>query len=203
MSAVRGSAAELVEQIKRKAPEYLDLLTAVTISEFEKAFDAILGKAISLLETNKKNFESLGEEGLTAVLAAGLSIPGLTVTQETNSNGHVDITIEADYCSPARKKLGEAKIYDGPQYHIDGLQQLLGRYTTGRETRGLLIAYVRKPNISGLIEKLREKLDEDLPMKQKGKTEDHILNWSFISTHVHDCGDDLQIGHIGCNLHVA
>ena len=33
---------------------------------------------------------------------------------------HVDITITADHCVPVRKKLGEAKIWDGPEYHIKG-----------------------------------------------------------------------------------
>ena len=129
-----------------------------------------LGKAVDVLEQNKKNFDTLDEEGLSAALAGKLSIPGLTVSQEKHSNGHVDITIEADHCSQVRRKLGEAKIYDGPKYHLKGLEQLLGRYTTGREGRGLLIVYVRKKDITGLVTKLREKMDANLPMKQKGKT---------------------------------
>ena len=155
-----------------------------------------------MLETNKKNFRTLDEEGLSGTLAVALSTPGLTVTQETNSNGHVDITIEADHCLPTRKKLGEAKIYDGPAYHLAGLNQLLGRYTTGREGRGLLIVYVRKRDISILVKKLRDKMDKEFPHKQKGKTKDHVLKWSFISTHHHACGDDLQVSHIGCNLYM-
>jgi len=196
------SAENLVDRIKRKAPEYLDLLTADTDAEFEAAFDAILGKAIASLEEDKKNFNELGEDALSGVLAKALSMPGLTVTRETHSNGHVDLTIEADHCVPARKKLGEAKIYNGPKYHVKGLQQLLGRYTTGREGRGLVIVYVRKKDIAGLFKKLRQKMDSDFPMKQKGKTLDHTLKWSFLSTHAHDCGEDLQVGHIGCNLHI-
>jgi hypothetical protein len=196
------SAEALVDMIKRKAPEYLDLLTADTDEDFEAAFDAILGKAIASLEEDKTNFKTLGEDALSGVLAKALSIPGLTVTRETHSNGHVDLTIEADHCVPARKKLGEAKIYDGPEYHVKGLKQLIGRYTTGREGRGLLIVYVRKKDIAGLFKKLRQKMDSDFPMKQKGNTLDHTLKWSFLSSHDHDCGEDLQVGHIGCNLHI-
>jgi hypothetical protein len=203
MNDTKDSAAELIDRIKRKAPEYLDLLTAETDAEFEKAFDAILGKAIIHLETNKKNYKLLDEEGFSAALAGVLSIPGLTVTQETNSNGHVDITIEANQCVPARRKLGEAKIYKGPKYHVDGLEQLLGRYTTGREGRGILIVYVQKEDIAGLIRKLRQSMDKDRPMNQKGQTKDHTLKWSFVSTHGHSCGEDLQVGHIGCNLFIT
>ena len=125
------------------------------------------------------------------------------MTQEAHSNGHVDIIIEADHCTPTRTKLGEAKIYSGFKYHTAGLEQLLGRYTTGREGRGLLIIYVRQKDILGLVSKLRNQMDVILPLKQQGKTEDHILKWSFISTHAHACGDDLEVGHIGCNLHVV
>src|SRR5215470_15848345 len=105
MTDGQGTAYELIEIIKRKAPEYLDLLTAETDEEFEKAFDALLGQAVGHLEKNKANFKELDEVGLSGVLAAGLSTPGLSVSQETHSNGHVDLTIEADHCTPPRKKL--------------------------------------------------------------------------------------------------
>jgi hypothetical protein len=201
MKISKGTALDLVDQIHRKAPEYLDLLTAGTDDEFELAFDAVLGKAITHLETNKKNFERLDEEGLSGVLVASLSIPGLTVTPETNSNGHVDLTIEADHCVPMRKKLGEAKIYRGPAYHIQGIEQLLGRYTTGREGRGLLIVYFRKKDIAGLVKKLRQRMDDDLPFDQQGPTADYQLKWSFLSAHAHSCGENLHLSHIGCNLY--
>src|SRR4051812_25259471 len=114
----RGSVFALVDKIKRKAPEYLDLLTAQTEAEFDCAFEAILEKAVLKLESNKRNFRELDEEGLSAALALAVSIPGLVVTQEPNSNGHVDLVIEANHCVPARRKLGEAKIYKGPEYHV-------------------------------------------------------------------------------------
>lgn len=196
----RDSAARLIDLMLRKAPEYLDLLTAEADADFERAFDAILEKAVTGLETNKRNFKDLDEVGLTGTLALALSIPGLSITQETNSNGHVDLTIEADHCLPARRKLGEAKIYDGPAYHMRGIEQLLDRYTTGREGRGLMIVYFRTKDIAGLIAKLREKMDIDLPCRQRGMTVDHVLKWSFISTHCLSSGDNHEVGHIGCNL---
>jgi hypothetical protein len=121
------SLLKLIELMKQKAPSYFKLLAARTEDDFEAAFDAMLEHAVSTLEKNSKNFASLDEVGLTGVLASALSMPGLTVMQEAHSNGHVDLTIEADHCVPMRKKLGEAKIYDGPAYHISGLEQLLGR----------------------------------------------------------------------------
>jgi hypothetical protein len=202
MTVDPNSAVILFEVIGRKAPAYLDLLTAKTDEEFEVAFTALLEGVVQHLEKNKKNFEKLDEEGLSAAFAGKLSIPGLTVTQETNSNGHVDFTIEADHCSPARIKLGEAKIYSGPNYHIKGIGQLLGRYTTGRETPGLLVNYVRKKDIKGITAKLKTAMDKKLPENQTGPCEDHALRWSLVTKHEHSSGEIVSIGHIGCNLHV-
>lgn len=202
MTVDPNSAVIYFEVIGRKAPAYLDLLTAKTDEEFEVAFTALLEDVVQHLERNKKNFEKLDEEGLSAAFAGKLSIPGLTVTQETNSNGHVDLTIEADHCSPARIKLGEAKIYSGPNYHIKGIGQLLGRYTTGRETPGLLINYVRKKDIKGITAKLKTAMDKKLPENQTGPCEDHALKWSLVTKHEHSSGEIVSIGHIGCNLHV-
>lgn len=199
---VNSSADELIELIKRKAPEYLDLLTAETDSQFEAAFDVLLEKAVRHLEANKTQYAMLDEDGLSSVLAGSLAMPGLTVTRETHSNGHVDLTIHADHCRPARTKLGEAKIYDGPAYHFGGLEQLLGRYTTGREGRGLLIEYYRKSDIAVLVKKLRDKMDQDRPCNQQGSTGDHLLKWSFVSAHGHSSGETVSVGHVGCNLWV-
>jgi len=196
----KGSARDLIKLIERKAPEYLDLLTAKTDEEFENAFDAILGHGVAYIEENKKFFKELDEEGLSSVLVAKLSIPGLTVSREKNSNGHVDITIEADHSSPVRKKLGEAKIYRGPEYHYTGLEQLLGRYTTGREGRGLLVAFCRQKNIAGLFASLRQRMDVDLPSDQQGPTINHSAKWQFLSLHLHSSGEKVEVGHVGCNV---
>lgn len=196
----RDSALALIEKLKRRAPEILDLMTANSDDEFEKAFDPLIGRAVSQLEQQKDNLQSLDEVGLSGAFAMALSIPGLTVTNETHSNGHVDLFIKVDHCHPERIKLGEAKIYRGPQYHIKGLEQLLGRYTTGRETRGLLLVYYRDQGIADLVGKIRTEMDKTLPMQQQGKTIDHAIKWSFLSKHTHSSGDDNEIGHIGCNL---
>ena len=104
MNTAVDSAKDLVDMVLRKAPEYVNLLTAETTAEFESAFDTLLEKAIVRIEENKKNFLQLDEEGLSAVLAAALSIPGLTVTQETHSNGHVDLTVKAESLLAVKKE---------------------------------------------------------------------------------------------------
>ncbi|MFX4223301.1 MAG: hypothetical protein ACMVO3_21395 [Thalassobaculum sp.] len=195
-----STLSDVMQLFLQKCPTYIEIMTASTDSDFEKAFDQFLEKAISGMEMNSSNFESLNEVGLTGVLSLALTMPGIVVHQESHSNGHVDITIEADCFAASRRKLGEAKIYNGPAYHISGLSQLLGRYTTGREGRGLLVSYVRKNNVKGLIEKVRSEMDEILPSDQQGKTKDHKMKWSFITTHQHSSGELLDVAHIGCNL---
>jgi hypothetical protein len=196
----RSTAADLLRRIERKAPEYLDLLTAEDDAEVEGAFHAILDKSLRHLESNRTKLTSLDEEGLTAVLSAALSIPGLTVTQEAHSNGHVDITIDFDHCVPGRRKLGEAKIERTPSYHTKGLEQLISRYTTGRELGGLLIVYVRRPGISGRVKRLRNAMDLSKPCRQQGATRPHVLKWAFASTHVLTSGDPHEVSHVACNM---
>ncbi|GER21333.1 hypothetical protein VCH24_63820 [Variovorax boronicumulans] len=202
MTQPTSSLLDLFNLIQKKAPEYVDLLTSTDDAAFEQAFDALLEHAVHGLESSSKDFAPLDENGLTSVLALALAVPGLDIHREANSNGHVDLTIEFTYCYPLRKKLGEAKIYDGPEWHLKGLNQLLSRYTTGREGRGLLIAYVKKANIEGLIQKVRDKMDEDLPEQQQEATADHPSKWRFLSRHLHSCGAILEVGHVGCNLHL-
>ena len=139
---------------------------------------------------------------MTAALTLALSSPGVVVRQETHSNGHVDLTIEVPHCVPARRILAEAKIYNGPKYHIDGLQQLLRRYITGRDRRGLVIVYFKISGIAGAVQRVRVEMDTNLPLDQQGPTRPHVLKWSFLSVHKHSSGEHLEIGHIGCNLYV-
>jgi hypothetical protein len=201
MTANPSSVAQLFDLARGKTPAYLDLGTAETDEEFEAAFTAILEYAVQHLEKNKKNFAPLNEVGLSGAMAGALSIPGLlAVTQETNSNGHVDLMIEIVNCTPARVKLAEAKIYSSPSYHIKGIGQLLGRYTTGREMPGLLINYVRKEDIKGIIAKLKMEMNKIMPENQIGPCDDHKLKWSLTTKHKHSSGEVLSIGHIGCNL---
>ena len=201
MSKFKGTVDDLIDRMKRKAPATLDLICADTEDEFDTAFDVLLEQAIMQLEASKKDFASLGENALTAILASALRMPGLGVQLEAKSNGHVDITIEADGCFPAFKKLGEAKIANGPSYHIKGLHQLINRYTTGRESRGMVIAYFRKENIRALMEDVQKEMNDSLPCAQQGCTKDHALEWAFISTHKHSSGEDVDVVHVACNLH--
>lgn len=190
-----------VELMKKLSKETLDLVTAKTDEEYDLAFDNWLTQAIAKMESNKLNYSKLNEEGLSAVLAATLSTGEISVTQEQNSNGHVDLTIKLNNSSTQRTKLGEAKIWRGNEYHAKGLDQLLNRYTTGRECRGFVISYVKQKDIKGLFEDLRKYLDKAKPFDLEGLCLDHNIKWSFLSRHKHRSGELVAVCHLGCNLY--
>ena len=189
------------ELTKKLSRETLDLITANSDEEFDSAFDNWLTQAISRMEANKLNYSKLDENGLSSVLAASLTTGEISVTQEQNSNGHVDLTIKLNNSSTPRTKLGEAKIWRGKEYHIKGLDQLLNRYTTGRECRGFVISYVQQKDIKGLFEDLRKHIDSEKPFNLEGLCLNHNIKWSFLSNHKHNSGELITICHIGCNLY--
>ncbi len=201
MTAIDNSLLSLVEQLRRNAPELIGLLCSRNEEEFDKSLEGVLQRAVDHLEKNASLLAGLREEGISAYLVAFLNMPGLRAIQEAHSNGHVDITVEAEHYTPIRRRLGEAKIYDGPLYHVEGLEQLVGRYLTGREGGGFLVEYVRQPGIERLVEKLRSYMNVERPCSQEGDCADSDIDWAFSSNHHHDSGSLLRVLHLNCNLH--
>ena len=197
------TAEDLFDQIEASRPLAIVLATAKSSEEWTSAIERLLELAIRDLESNKTHFHELGEEALSAHIASAMRIPDIiSVVLEAHSNGHVDLTIDA-VCSPRLfRTLGEAKIEKSYAYHVKGLNQLLRRYSTGREERGFVLAYVKQKEASKRMKKIRTKMDEKRPEEQVRETTDHHIRWSFISEHQHDCGDEVQVCHVGCNLFV-
>lgn len=198
-----GSVLTLIDWIVQKlGRKYLDMATAPAEHDFDAELVSLFDKTITQLEANKSNFATLDEVALSGAVAMGLTVPGLVVTQEGHTNGHVDLTISTNYCVPTRRRLAEAKIYDGPTYHLKGLEQLFSRYMTGREGSGILIVYFRKKNVAGLVAKTRRYMDDQRPLRQRGMTTDHKLRWCFCSVHAHGSGEAIGVSHIACNLYI-
>jgi hypothetical protein len=185
-------------------PAQRDLLTAKTAPEFNAAFSTIILEAVRGLEKDTKNLGGLSEDGLSTVLALALNgTKALIVSREESSNGHVDLTFKAPLCKPPREVLGEAKIFRYYDWHESGLSQLVKRYSTGREDRGLLLEYVKLAGIKDHMKKLRADLDAKLPCNQVAKCSDHetVTQWSFCSSHKHSSGEQIEVWHFGCNLY--
>src|SRR5215813_3856725 len=123
-SVMTGSKGTLSELINRTTPAQRNLRSARTDDEFESAFEVILEQAIAALERERCNFYQLNEDALSSILVLAFNMAGLPSTREAHSNGHVDLTIDAGFGGLMKRKLGEAKIYNGPSYHVQGLEQL-------------------------------------------------------------------------------
>jgi hypothetical protein len=199
------SLREMVDQIRMRYPglEPLRLIISQTDAEFDDALEGLFEQAVDYLEKNANHLNKLDEEAISSFLIAFLNMPGVKVSQETHSRGHVDITIEAVITSPLRRRLGEAKIYNGPAYHVKGLEQLINRYTTGREGSGIVVEYIKDQGIAGLVKKIREHLDQIMPCTQNGISQDHWIKWAFITHHIHSSGEKFRVLHINCNLYTS
>ncbi|HZE70017.1 MAG TPA: hypothetical protein VE135_10895 [Pyrinomonadaceae bacterium] len=179
----------------------IGLFCARSEEEFDRCLESILERAVDHIEKNANFLCEQREEGISAYLVAYLNIPGvIRAIQEAHSNGHVDITVEAEHHVPIRRRLGEAKIYNGASYHVKGLEQLLQRYMTGREGGSFLVEYVKLAGIASLVQKLREYLDSNLPCSQDGACENSDIRWAFSSKHLHRSGELLRVLHLNCNV---
>jgi hypothetical protein len=206
MASTDDSLTALVDQLTTRCPQLylLKMLCAGSDEDFDTALEDLLEAAVVHLENNAPHLADCDEETITAFLIAYLNMPGfLRVLQEAYTKGHVDITIEAEPALPLRRRLGEAKIYNGPSNHAKGLDQLVNRYSTGREGTGIMVEYVKKPNIKALVDKIRKYMDNTKPCAQNGDCQDHRLQWAFSTHHDHISGELLRVLHVSCNLAVV
>lgn len=197
-----SNAYEYFDLINRISPITRKIISAQTEEEFDDVFDDWLVQAIDQLERDKAHYHQMSEDGISGALANALRTGEILVTREENSNGHVDLTIKRLCALPPMTKLGEAKIWKGKKYHIEGLDQLINRYSTGRGCRGFVISYVKKRNIKNKFNNLRDYINQTKPHDFEGQCKDHKIKWSFLSSHKHTSGDVIDICHLGCNLYV-
>jgi hypothetical protein len=182
-------------------PVLRKLFEAKTAEEFDDFLDDHFEECVQRMEAEAHHLNDDCEEKLSAFLAAALSMPGLSVTREAYSNGRVDLTIKSESIKSTERRLAEAKIYSGPSYHSKAIEQLVSRYSTGRQSRGYVLEYVKKPGISEIVVKLRNRADTDLPVQQNGNTKDHTMKWAYTSNHQHSSGELMHVVHINVNLH--
>ena len=181
-------------------PELRRLFQASSPADFDAFLDLHFERCIQRMEAEAHHLNEDGEEKLSAFLAAALSLPGLSVVREGYSNGRVDLTIRSESLLSPEQRLAEAKIYDGPAYHVEAIDQLISRYSTGRQSVGYVIEYVKKPGIATLVTKLRKHADTNLPVGQSGSTIKHNMQWAYVSEHNHLSDQLIRVVHINVNL---
>ncbi|WP_294911427.1 hypothetical protein [Tatumella sp. UBA2305] len=182
-------------------PVLRKLFEARTAEEFDDFLDRHFEECVQRMEAEAHHLNGDSEEKLSAFLAATLSMPGLSVVREGYSNGRVDLTIKSESINTPQRRLAEAKIYSGPSYHTQAIVQLVSRYSTGRQSRGYVVEYVKKPGISDIVVKLRTIADKTLPVFQHGITKEHSMKWAYESSHKHASEELIHVVHINVNIH--
>lgn len=182
-------------------PELRKIFQGEINQDFDEFLEGHFAHCVQRMEAEAHHLVSDSEEKLSAFLVAALDVPGLEVSRESYSNGHVDITIKLASALNPEQRLAEAKIYAGPKYHFKAIEQLISRYSTGRQPVGYVIEYVKQQGISNIVARIRKQSDEDLPVRQEGVTGDHSMKWAYVSQHRHSSDELVRVVHININLH--
>lgn len=98
-----------------------------------------LVRCFGKLEEEANQHSKKDETGISSTVMMFLTGARYRCSTETNSNGHVDLTVEeGDF-----KWLGEAKIHKGNEWTHHGFDQLVTNYSTGRPNacHGAIIVY--------------------------------------------------------------
>lgn len=172
-----------------------------TDEEFDEALESQVLDAVRWLEDNANPLHGDNEDSLSTTLAGCISMKQLIdASRETNTRGHVDITIKV--ISTPRKRLGEAKIYAGYVYHEQGIQQLVERYSTGRDRSDYMFFYFKIADIKGKMEKLQAEYDVRKPCGQSAKSIRRQEKWTFETRHTHTSREEPRVIHFGISPHL-
>jgi hypothetical protein len=127
----------------------------------DRVFEHILGVIRStgaMMEASPRTYARMGEEDRRQVLIAALNTHyrGQTTAETFHFTGRTDILVRHE-----NKNLfiGECKVWAGPQGFGETIDQLL-RYTAWRDTKLAIVAFVRQRNLTAIIDKAREALEE-------------------------------------------
>jgi hypothetical protein len=181
-------------------PGLRGILEASEAEGFDHHLEKHIEQCVGEMEAEAHHLNGDNEEKLSAYLAASLRHPGLGVRRESYSNGRVDLTIWQEGVAGGQERLAEAKIYDGPVYHIEALKQLITRYSTGRMRTGYVFEYIMKKGIATLVKGLRDHADKNKPVDQHGDTTAHAMKWAYESQHMHSSDELFRVVHVSVNL---
>lgn len=123
----------------------------ITPKDYEMILD-IIDKTATMLERNPTTFKDMDEEQLRDQFLVPLNyqFEGQTTGETFNAAGKTDILIrEDDKCL----FVAECKIWRGPKYFEESIDQLLS-YTTWRDTKTAILIFNRNKNFTPILEKI-------------------------------------------------
>lgn len=200
LTSVEGIVAGV---LRTRNPEILEMIFATDEASFLEVAERAMLRCLGRLESGRDEYGALPELGLSKMLADMLWLAGFDAAAEAHTNGHVDVTIR--HYEPGRfTYLGECKIYKGYTHHRDGCGQVLG-YCTGRDRRAFCLDFFKVQGMYPKLAALQKRFDDQPDLGQQGKSRaHHFIKGAFLTTHRHlSSGADVELLHLGCNLHVA
>jgi hypothetical protein len=119
------------------------------------------------MERNPSTFTKLDEEALRDMYLVPLNghFEGAATGETFNAEGKTDILIRVE---DRNIFIGECKIWRGPKYFTEAIDQLLG-YLTWRDTKTAIIVFNRNKGLSAVLKSVQETLAEH-PHLKKGPT---------------------------------
>lgn len=197
--------------VAHRDPFVMALYESGTREEFLLAAERVILGAVQRMEQSRAAYSKLGEVALSVMLKEILGNL-VDARNEEHHNGHADLQIKHPRGLNFRH-ITECKIWLGLKWHVEGMVQLIGGwsskegkrltgYATGREGRVMCLAFfVDRKRMDFLLKRLRVKLASVGSPKILKPAEDHPgLEGAFISLHRHATDKELGIVHLGCNL---
>jgi hypothetical protein len=166
-------------------------------SLFLEALYFDLGSAIERLESNAHRVQSDGEEKLTNYLAVQLAAAGYDASCETDVRGHTDLKVENR--SAQVVWIAESKLHSSHEKNIDGMLQLMTRYTSGRHSDAGFLLFIRQPSAALILERWRSAVQADARLACTA-VGNHSHQATFSSDHDHPSGFKLFVRHHGILL---
>lgn len=189
----REDAATYAVPIQRKKIQIKPLPTAAEPFRPEPALaHATYEEVLQVLRNTRNQLERspsltyrFGEEEIRNQLLLSLNgqFEGAAMGEVFNFRGKTDILIRAD---DRNVFIAECKIWDGPQTVTDGLNQLLERQLTWRDTKAALVLFIREGAPSEIIPKAVERIKDHPNFKRLGRHDEFGERHDFV---LHANGD--------------
>lgn len=166
---------------------------------FESFVKDLVNFGVPNVQNNRNRHAKVDENALTDLLLSPLQA-GYTLSQETNANGHVDVTLKGFF--PGIMWKGEAKILKSYRWYESGLVKLVAKYNSGGEDNTFMIGFCRDPDMFSIAKEYKARLQHRKPAD--------FQNWSRLSSFDHPniftgehlaSGRPILVTHIWSNCH--
>ncbi|HAV3521995.1 TPA: hypothetical protein ACJKZW_004001, partial [Acinetobacter baumannii] len=190
-------------------PKLKKLVRISTANTYEKFVDCIydeIDECYSFLCRNKNLYKDFSEDQLTGIIVDRLK-EYFIAHHDANVNGHVDFSVEKNNFL----WLGEAKIYKGPAYMLEGFYQLNTRYATGERNAsygGVLLYKKIKKKVTLIMDEWKDVLKKQSEIDPENLTNlDFSIcnknNLCLFSTHEHSSvGTVFKVRHMPLDLYL-